>query len=263
MSTDAPSHLRPHAVGTSAPARTDLPASAAVAAVAFVVVTGETLPVGLITDVARGLDATESQVGLAVAWYAMVAAVTAVPLTRLTARFDRRTVLVACAVVFGLAQVIAALAANIPLFLVGRSVAAASHGLYFAVATPAVVRIARKDAKVRAGGRVAVGASSALVLGTPVATLVGQTAGWRVAMLVVAAVATALAVAVSRVLPPLPALHTDAPPSHGGVLATVRSRALAVIFGVTVVLVAGHFALFTYVEPYAGTRLATDRKSVV
>ncbi len=258
MTTDVPTaagagRLR---AGGRAPRSQALP-SAAVAAVAFVIVTGETLPVGLITDVSRGLGATESQVGLAVGWYAMVAALTAVPLTRLTARYDRRTILVACAAVFGVAHVVAALATDLPLFLASRSIAAATHGLYFAVATPAVVRIARPEAKVRAGGRVAVGASSALVLGTPLATLLGQAAGWRVAMLAVTAVATVLGLALVRILPSLPAVHVDGHPSQRGVLATLRSRDLAVVLTVTVLLVVGHFALFTYVEPFAGRRLDT------
>jgi predicted MFS family arabinose efflux permease len=237
--------------------RSDAAASLAVAAVAFVVVTGETLPVGLISDVARGVGASESQVGLAVGWYALVAAATAVPLTRLTCRLDRRTVLVACALVFGAGHVVSALATSLPVLLAGRSVAAACHGLYFAVATPAVVRLARPEARMRAGGRVAVGGSAALVVGTPLATLVGQAAGWRAAMLLVAAAATALAVLVGRLLGPLPA-ELDARGSSGGVLTTLRSRALAVVMAVTVVLVTGHFALFTYVAPYAAERLGVS-----
>ncbi len=232
----------------------DAAASFAVAAVAFVVVTGETLPVGLIGDVARGVDASQSQVGLAVGWYALVAAASGVPLTRLTSRLDRRTVLVGCALVFGAGHVVAALATDLPVLLAGRSIAALSHGVYFAVATPAVVRLARPEVRVRAGGRVAVGGSAALVVGTPLVTLLGQAAGWRTAMLVVGAVATALAVAVARLVDPLPALAPDAH-GAGGVLDTLRSRALAVVMAVTAVVVTGHFALFTYVAPYADERL--------
>jgi predicted MFS family arabinose efflux permease len=233
--------------------RSDAAASLAVAAVAFVVVTGETLPVGLISDVARGVGAGESEVGLAVGWYALVAAVSAVPLTRVTSRFDRRTVLVGCALVFGAGHVVAALATTLPVLLAGRSIAALSHGVYFAVATPAVVRLARPEARMRAGGRVAVGGSVALVVGTPLATLLGQAAGWRTAMLVVAAVATGLAVVVGRLLGPLPAQRDGQ--AAGGILATVRSRALAVVMAVTAVLVTGHFALFTYIAPYAAEGL--------
>jgi predicted MFS family arabinose efflux permease len=214
--------------------------------------------VGLISDVAQGVRASEGQVGLAVGWYALVAALSAVPLTRLTARFDRRRVLVVCALVFGAGHVVGAVATDLTVFLAGRSVAALSHGVYFAVATPAVVRLARAEHKARAGSRVAVGGSSALVLGTPLATLLGQAAGWRVAMLVVAVVATALAVVVTRTMPRMPALPVDERRSAGGVLSTLRSRSLAVVFVVTAVVVTGHFTLFTYIAPYTEHRLGVS-----
>lgn len=230
-------------------------ASVAVAAIAFLVVTGETLPVGLIRPVADGLDATVSQVGLTVSWYALVAAASGVPLTRLAARFDRRGVLVACAAVFGAAHLVAAAAPDMWLFLAARGLAALTHGLYFAVATPAVVRLARPEIKGRAGSRVAVGGALALVLGTPLGTLLGQTASWRVAMAAVGCLALALGVLVARLLPPLPPPPGSASATEAGLVATLRSRALAVVMVVTLVLVVSHFSLFTYIALFADERL--------
>jgi len=235
--------------------RAETLASLAVAVIAFLIVTGETLPVGLLGDVARGVHATPSQVGLVMSWYAGIAALTAVPATRLATRLDRRHVIVGCAGIFGVSHLLAAAATNIPVLLVARAIAAMSHGLYFAVASPAVIRIARPEAKARAAGRVAVGATSALVVGTPLATAIGQLAGWRVAMLVVAALALTLALVVARVLPALPPEHAHLPRSAGGVLETLRSRALMVLFGMTVVMVTAHFAFWTYISPFADERL--------
>jgi predicted MFS family arabinose efflux permease len=235
--------------------RTEVAASVTLAAIAFIVVTGETTPVGLLSDVARGVRAGESKVGLVISWYALIAGATAVPLTRLSSRFDRRRVLVSCVVVFAAGHVVTALATSIPVLLLGRGVAALGHGVYFAVAVPAALRLARPEAKGRAGGRVAVGAASAFVLGTPLSTLLGQATGWRTVMVVIAGLSIVLAVAVARVLPPLPALHLDQPRSAGGVPATLRSRELIVVLGVTLSVVVAHFALFTYVAPYADERL--------
>ena len=230
-------------------------ASVTVAAIAFLVVTGETLPVGLIRDVARGLDGSVTQVGLAVSWYALIAAVTGVPLTRYAARFDRRTVLVVCALAFGTSQLLAAAAPNLWVFLGARGVAALTHGVYFSIATPAVVRLARAEIKGRAGSRVAVGATLALVLGTPLGTLLGQAAGWRTAMAALAVVALVLGLAVVRLLPPLPPPPGSTDPAEGGLLATLRLRSLQVVMLLTGVLVTSHFALFTYIAPYAEEQL--------
>ncbi len=235
--------------------RAEAVASVALAAIGFTIVTGETLPVGLIADVARGVHATTTQVGLVITWYACVTAAVAVPLTRWSARFDRRSVLFGCAGMFGLGHIVTACATNLGVLLAGRAMAALSHGVYFAIATPAILRVARPESRARAGGRIAVGVTSALVVGTPLATLLGQNAGWRAAVLALAAFSLALAIAVGRLLPPLPAQHRDQPRSAAGVSAALRAPGLRTVFAVTLGLVCGHFCLFTYVAPFAGHRL--------
>lgn len=168
--------------------RTEFLATFALAALAFIVVTGETTPIGLISDIAAGVGGTESQVGLTVSWYALVAGGTAVPLTRWTARFDRRWVLAASTAAFSVGHVASAVAGNLATLAVGRGLAAVGHGLFFALAAPTAQRLARPATRGRAAGRVMVGGAVALVVGTPLATGLGQLAGWRVALLAVAVV---------------------------------------------------------------------------
>jgi predicted MFS family arabinose efflux permease len=98
-----------------------------------------------------------------------------------------------------------------------------------------------------------VGGLSALVLGTPLATLLGQITSWRIATLAVAGLSLVLAAAVTPVLPPLPAVREAV--RSGGVVPTLLSPGLGVVLSVTFVMVAAHFALFTYVEPFAGETL--------
>ncbi|MDP9418143.1 MAG: MFS transporter, partial [Actinomycetota bacterium] len=132
---------------------------------AFLVVTAETLPVGLLGDIARDLDARPTSVGMLVGWYALVAAVAPVPIVRWTARYDRRTVLSVTLAVFALANLAAALAPNLAALFAARAVAAVTHGGFFAIAAPVLVRLAPPDRRGRAAGSLAVGAISALVMG--------------------------------------------------------------------------------------------------
>ncbi|MFG1955545.1 MFS transporter [Micromonospora sp. NPDC048830] len=236
------------------PRRVEAAATLALAAVAFVIVTGEILPVGLLGDIARGVGATEGQVGLTVSWYALTAAGTAVPLTRWSARLDRRHVLLASAAVFGAGHLLAALAPNVAVLGAGRGLAALGHGVFFAVAAPTAVRLAVGSPN-RAGGRVMVGGAMALVVGAPLATFLGQAAGWRAGMLAVAAVALLLTFAVARLVPSLPGLAPRAGEPGHGLLDTLRTPRLGTVMVVTLLLVAGHFAMFTYVAPYADERL--------
>ncbi|WP_051800060.1 MFS transporter [Catenuloplanes japonicus] len=232
--------------------RAEAIATVALAAIAFIVVTGETLPIGLIAEVADGIGATESRVGLTVSWYALIAAASAVPLTRWTSRFDRRQVLLGSAAVFGAGHLVAAFAQDVAVLGAGRGLAALGHGVYFAVAAPAAMRLARPEARGRAGARVMVGGSIALVVGTPLATLLGQVSSWRVAMLAVGVVAVALGVLVARLLPPLSGAEVRG--SGGSVLSTVRVPGVLPILGVVLFAVTGHFTLYTYIAPYVGER---------
>jgi predicted MFS family arabinose efflux permease len=63
---------------------------AVLASAAFVYVTAEMVPVGALPDIASDLRVSEALVGTLLASYALVAAVTTVPLVRLTAHWPRR-----------------------------------------------------------------------------------------------------------------------------------------------------------------------------
>ena len=62
---------------------------------AFVFVTAETLPVGLLPQIAHGLSVSEADVGLLLTSYAAVAALSTIPLTALTMRIRRDRLLAA------------------------------------------------------------------------------------------------------------------------------------------------------------------------
>ena len=109
---------------------------------AFVTVTAEALPVGLLRQMAEGLRTSPSQVGLLVAWFAVVAGTTPVLLTRVTRRFDRRSVVLTMLVLFAAACAVTAAAPSFAVVFVARAVLAASHALLFTVGMIALVRLA-------------------------------------------------------------------------------------------------------------------------
>lgn len=227
-------------------------ATVALAAIAFIIVTGETLPIGLIAEVSDSLGVTESQVGLTVSAYALIAALSAIPLTRWSSRFDRRHVLLVSAAVFGVGHLLAAAAPDVLVLALGRGLAALGHGVYFAVAAPAAMRLARPEVRGRAGARVMVGGSVALVIGTPLATLLGQMTNWRIAMLAVGVVAVGLGVLVARLMPALPGASVRG--GGGSVLSTVRLPGVLAIQGVVLFAVTGQFTLYTFIAPYVEQR---------
>lgn len=220
---------------------------------AFVVVTAESLPIGLARTMAHSLHAPTDQIGLLVTFYAVIAGVTSIPAIRWTADSDRRTVVALSMAAYALASFMGAASPNLAVLFASRGLAAVAHGLFFAIASPAAVRVAPAGWSSRAVSRIALGASVAFVAGVPLITALGQFAGWRAAMASIGTIAAAIALALWLLLPPLPA-HRQETTYDGRAtessLAALRSRGLQLILVVTAVLVSAHLATFTYLTTY-------------
>ena len=114
---------------------------AVLAAAAFTYVTAEILPVGALPAISRDLKVSVVLVGTLLAWYALVAALTTIPLVRWTAHWPRRRALVMSLVCLTTSQVISALAPNFAVLAAGRVLCAITHGLLWSVIAPIAARL--------------------------------------------------------------------------------------------------------------------------
>ena len=95
---------------------------AVLAAAAFTYVTAELLPIGALPAIARDLHVSVPVVGTLLAWYALVAAVTTIPLVRWTAHWPRRNALLTSLACLTVSQLISALAPNFVVLAGGREI---------------------------------------------------------------------------------------------------------------------------------------------
>jgi predicted MFS family arabinose efflux permease len=229
------------------------PALAALAASAFVYVTAETIPVGLLPQIADGLSVTEADVGLLLTSYAVVAGLTTIPLTAISMRVPRHLLIAATVAVFAVSQLAAALAPTFMVLILARLICALAHGVFWSAIAPVAARLAPVGQAGRATSFVFLGNSLAIVLGVPLGTALGQWLGWRVAIGAMAVGGVLSVLALLKVLPSLPALpHDRARRSGQQLLAAVRivgRRPVAVLCGITTVMVIGQFAAYTYIAP--------------
>jgi predicted MFS family arabinose efflux permease len=229
------------------------PALAVLAASAFVYVTAETLPIGLLPQIAAGLSVSEADVGLLLTSYAVVAGLSTIPLTALTMRIPRHRLIAGTVAVFAVSQFAAALAPTFLILILTRLICALAHGIFWSAIGPVTARLAPPGRAGKATALVFLGNSLAIVLGVPLGTALGQWLGWRVAILVLAAAGTLCVAAVMIVLPALPALPRElAVRTRAQLKASVSiigNRSVALLCLVTAVLVIGHFAAYTYIAP--------------
>ncbi|MEU4425488.1 MFS transporter [Actinoplanes sp. NPDC024001] len=233
--------------------RLNRPALVVLGASTFCYVTAETLPVGLLPQISADLGVTEAQVGLLLTSYAVVAALSTIPLTALTMRVPRHTLIAVTVAIFAVSQGAAALAPTFELLTLSRLVCALAHGVFWSVIGPIIVRLAPPGQGGRATALVFLGNSLAIVLGVPLGTALGQALGWRSAVGVFAvagAVCVGLLLAVLPALAPLPRdLAARTGEQLRGAVRVLRDGPVARLCLITTVLVVGHFAAYTYIAP--------------
>ncbi|WP_413601937.1 MFS transporter [Curtobacterium sp. Curtsp57] len=213
----------------------------------FFAITTELMPVGLLGTMSTDLGVTESTMGIVITVYATAVALLALPLTSLTARMPRKTVLVSTLVGYTVSNLMIALAPSFAIVCAGRVVGGIAHALFFSVASAYATRIVPPRLAGRAIAFVYSGSSLGFVIGVPLATGVGESIGWRPAVGAVAVCAAILAVVA---LAFLPGVRGTSSPHIGSPKAWARSGLLAVVVA-DLLLFAGHYIVYTYIGPYA------------
>jgi predicted MFS family arabinose efflux permease len=219
---------------------------AVLAAAAFIYVTAEILPVGALPAIARGLHVSVPLVGTLLAWYALVAAVTTIPLVRWTAHWPRRRALLLSLACLTASQLISAVAPNFVVLAGGRVLSAITHGLMLSVVAPIATRLVPASHSGRATTVIYVGISLAVVVGSPATAAMSYLWGWRFAVASVAAVAAMVTVAAWAVLPVL-TLSDDQLARVGPGAGHHRNRRLVIVSLLTMVAVTGHYVSYTFI----------------
>ncbi|MFI9489030.1 MFS transporter [Promicromonospora sp. NPDC052451] len=162
----------------------------------LLMVTAEMLPTAVLAQMSAGLGVAESSTGLLVSMWAAVVVVLSFPLVRLTRGWDRRTVIAGGLAVLAASSVLTALAPTYPVAVGARVVGAAAVGLLWATTNAHVADLVPDRLLGRAIAVVLGGATLGMVVGTPLARLVADAAGWRAAFWALAVLSLVAAVAV-------------------------------------------------------------------
>ena len=219
---------------------------AVLAAAAFIYVTAEILPVGALSAIARNLHVSVVLVGTLLSWYALVAALTTVPLVRWTAHWPRRRALVISLVCLTTSQLISALAPNFAVLAAGRVLCALTHGLLWSVIAPIATRLVPPSHAGRATTSIYIGTSLALVVGSPLTAALSLMWGWRLAAVCVTVAAAVVTVAARLLLPEM-MLTADQLRHVGPRSRHHRNRSLIIVSLITMIGVTGHFVSYTYI----------------
>lgn len=225
--------------------RRSMAALVALAACAFMIVTNEIAPLGLIRLMAADLGRTESEIGLVTTVFAVVVMVVTVPLALLTTRLPRRSLIVATMVFWSSGALVIATADSFAQLLGGRVITAIGHALFWAVVTPAAAGMFAPQFRGRSVTRLMLGATASGVIGLPMSTWLAQQTDWRVPFWIVGIGGLVLAVAVAVLMP---SLRTEEGSAARGDVPSLRRfiRVLAVVLLTT----ASMATTWTFITPF-------------
>ena len=235
-------------VNEPAASATRLPLSGllALALTGFIAILSETLPAGLLDQIADGMAISQAMAGQWVTAYALGSLLTAIPLVTLTQGWWRRRALLLAIGGFILFNGLTALSSDNHLTLALRFLSGAAGGLAWGLIAGHARRMVAPAQQGKAMAVAMLGQPIALSLGLPIATWLGAWLGWRATFVVVTLAALLLAAWVLRAVPDFPGQVAGKRPAAMQVLCTPGvARVLLVILA----WILGHNILYTYIVP--------------
>ncbi|MCI3208409.1 MULTISPECIES: MFS transporter [Pandoraea] len=234
----------------------------------FVAAANETVPAGLLPQLADGFHISESWAGQMVTLCALGAGLGAVPLTVLMHRWSRRTVLVVALLGFALCNAVTALSSDFTLTLAARFVVGLATGVAWSEIATYARRLVSPERQGRALAFAMLGIPLALAIGVPAATTLGQLIGWRSVFGGLSAFALTLVGWMLLIVPNVTIASTASNGTHHGsparasVIDVLRMPGVRPVLAVVMLWVVAHYTLYTYVAPFLASsgmsgRLAT------
>ncbi|TKK86635.1 MFS transporter [Herbidospora galbida] len=213
----------------------------------FAIGTGEFGSNGVIQLFAADLGVSIPVATHAITAYALGVVIGSPLITLLAARVNRRTLLLGLAVLFLAGNGLSALAPDIALLVVFRFVAGSVQGAFFGAGAVVAAYVYGPGRGGKAFATVMGGLTVATVAGSPLATFVGQQAGWRVMYWAVVAVGLLAGLALVAWLPRTGDLHGGPVRNE---LNGLRRGGVWVMVAVASLGISSIFAVYTFIGPF-------------
>ncbi len=209
----------------------------------FAIGTTEFAVMSLVPYFSTGLGIDEPTAGHVISAYALGVVVGAPVIAVLAARVARRTLLIGLMAVFGIANLLSALAPSYGWMLVFRFLSGLPHGAYFGVAALVAASLSPPNRRAQAVARVMLGLTVATIIGVPFANWMGQALGWRWGFGVVALLAL-LTMALVYAYAPRDRVQPGASPFRE--LGALKRRQVWLTLAIGAIGFGGMFAVYTY-----------------
>ncbi|GAA2449662.1 MFS transporter [Streptomyces lavendulocolor] len=213
---------------------------------AFGIGTTEFVIMGLLPEVAADFQVSIPTAGLLVTGYGLGVVLGAPLMSALGTRVSRKRMLMLLMVLFIAGNVLSAAAPAFEIMLAGRVVASFAHGAFFGIGSVVAADLVAPEKKAGAIAMMFTGLTVANVVGVPLGTFIGQSAGWRTTFFLVAGLGVLGLLGVAKLVP-------EQPKPEGVRLrhefAAFRNVQVLLAMAMTILGFGGVFAAITYITP--------------
>lgn len=219
----------------------------ALAMTVFTAIMTETLPAGLLPQIGKGLEVSESLAGQLVTLYAIGSLIAAIPLITITRSWRRRPLLLISTCGLLIFNTITALSSNYMLTLIVRLFAGIFAGVLWGMIPGYARRMVSDNLKGRSLAIAMMGVPIALALGVPVGTFLGNIVGWRY---IFAFMAILNLISVIWIIIKVPDYQGQSDKSTFSILSIFKTSGVCSVLFVIMTWILSHNIIYTYINPF-------------
>ncbi|UQX87164.1 MFS transporter [Jatrophihabitans telluris] len=212
----------------------------------FAIGTGEFVSMGLLPNIAAGVNISIPQAGHVISAYAIGVMVGAPLIAAFAAKWPRKRLLWVLMAAFVLGNLASAVAPNYPTLLLARFFSGLPHGAFFGIGAVVGASLVAPTRRAWAVSMMMSGLTVANVVGVPATTYLGQVLSWRWPY---AAVGILAMLTLAAVLFWVPGRPPEADATIGSELSALRQRQVWLALLVGTVGFGGMFATYSYITP--------------
>ncbi|MED4749829.1 MFS transporter [Brevibacillus choshinensis] len=217
------------------------------ALISFLVGTSNYIISGILDRIAETLGTSVAAAGQLITVYSLAYAVGTPILMALTAKMDRRKLLLYSLGLFIAANLLTFILSGFGFFIAARIVTALSAGVVTVNALSIAAKIAPPGKQASAIANVTMGITASLIIGVPLGRMVASAFGWKAVFLTIAIVGGLAMLVIAAVIP---RMQGDKPVPLIKQFALLKKPQVLVALAITFFWLGGYSLTYTYLSPF-------------
>ncbi|WP_348620272.1 MFS transporter [Paenibacillus polymyxa] len=217
------------------------------AIVSFLVGTSEYIISGILDQIATTMAITVSAAGQLITVFSLAYAIGTPILMAVTAKWDRRKLLLSSLGLFAVANVLSFILPGFGMFIAARILMALGAGMVVVTALSIAAKIAPAGKQASSIATVTMGFTASLIIGVPLGRMISSAYGWKTVFLGIALTGIIALIVISMTIP---RLKGDRPVPLLQQFALLKKPEVALGLGITFFWLGGYSLAYTYISPY-------------